>query len=98
MADTRGYEADRCVSAEAALHATDQGFACLVIEQDLPDGRGLDLLRELRARGVRTPAVLMTTNPTAAFRKRAADAGAPIVEKPLLGEELFTEIHRLILV
>lgn len=95
MADTRGYDVRRCASVEAALRATDQGFACLIIEQNLPDGRGLDLLRELRARGVRTPAVLMTTNPTATFLKRAVDAGAPIVEKPLLGEELFTEIRRL---
>lgn len=95
MADTRGYDVRRCASAREALDAADQAYACLVIAQNLPDLDGLELLRELRARGVPAPAVLVTNSPSAAVRKQAADAGAPVVEKPLLDDELLIQIRRL---
>jgi FixJ family two-component response regulator len=49
---------------------------------------GLDLLAVLRARHVDLPAILITTQPNAALRRRAAQGGVHIIEKPLLGETL----------
>lgn len=95
MADTQGYDVRRCASARDALDTIDQPFACLVIAQNLPDLNGLELLHELRACGVRSPAVLVTNSPSAAVRKQAAAAGVPVVEKPLLDEELLIQIRRL---
>jgi FixJ family two-component response regulator len=54
---------------------------------------GLDLLTELRRRQVSAPAILITTHPSAAVRQRAAAAAMVLIEKPLLGEALFQEIH-----
>ena len=54
---------------------------------------GLDLLAELRRRQVVAPAILITTHPSAAVRERATATGAALVEKPLLGDALFQEIH-----
>lgn len=56
--------------------------AVLVVDDDLPDGRGADLVRELRAsprtRGVR---VIFCTSAGSARRRQIA-ALAPVVQKP----------------
>lgn len=98
MTDTRGFEVERCKTAREAIAraSPDRTFACLIIDQVLPDLQGIDLLATLRERGVDAPAILITTAPSAALRRQAAAAGAPIVEKPLLDEMLFTQIHRLL--
>jgi two-component system response regulator FixJ len=66
---------------------------CLVIDQKLPGLSGLDLVDELRRRDVSAPVILITTGPTAQIRRAAAAAGIAIVEKPLIGDALFHEIH-----
>jgi FixJ family two-component response regulator len=66
---------------------------CLVIDFKLPDVDGLNLLAALRNRAVQLPAVLITTNPTASLRRRAAAIDVPIVEKPLLGNALVDAIR-----
>src|SRR5215217_4621172 len=65
---------------------------CLVIDWNLADGDGLALLAALRARGVSLPSILTASNPGRALRARAAAAGAAIVEKPLIGEDLTAAI------
>jgi two-component system, LuxR family, response regulator FixJ len=65
---------------------------CLVIDQRLPDIEGLKVIDALRARSVELPAILVTTNPTRALRKRADAANVTIVEKPLITGALFQRI------
>lgn len=48
----------------------------LLLDYRLPDGKGTELLRELRQQGIRTPAVLMTANAARGFNEAARDAGA----------------------
>jgi FixJ family two-component response regulator len=69
------------------------GVDCLVIDYKLPGMNGLDLLAELRRRGVLAPAILITTYPSAVVRERAAASGTALIEKPLLGDALFLEIR-----
>jgi FixJ family two-component response regulator len=69
---------------------------CLVIDLRLPDADGLDLVSSLRGRGVGLPAILITTNPTEATRRRAAAAHVVIVEKPSLGNALPDAIRNAI--
>jgi DNA-binding response OmpR family regulator len=66
-----------------------------VIDQNLPDLSGVELLGRLRARGVAAPAVIITTAPSAALVRQTAAVGAAIVEKPLLDEALFARIADL---
>lgn len=98
MADTRGFRVERCGSAREAIALAGRGrrIACLIIDQNLPDLKGIELLALLREQGVEAPAILITSAPSAVLRRQAAAAGAPIVEKPLLDEALFTQIRRLI--
>ncbi|EMD81620.1 response regulator [Pacificimonas flava] len=97
------YEQDRSVlaSLEFALAlegyrvldgtsagANPRGAACLIIEQRHGASGGLALLAQLRAGGCNTPTVLMATNPTRSTRKLADAAGVPLIEKPLLNNDL----------
>ncbi len=62
--------------------------ACLVIDYKLPSMDGLTLVSVLRSRGDASPAILITTNPSAAVSQRARAQQMKIVEKPLLGNAL----------
>lgn len=66
---------------------------CLVLDFQLPGMNGLQLLKELRLRKVRLPALLITSNPSLALRQEACEAGVKVVEKPLLGDTLVEGIH-----
>lgn len=96
MAGTRGYKVLGCTTAAQALVELDGSVSCLVLDQHLPDIKGIRLLNQIRAAGIQTPALLMTTSPSATLRSQAAAAGAPIVEKPLLDESLFQQIENLL--
>ena len=48
----------------------------LLVDYRLPDGSGVELVRELRRQGVGTPAVLMTANAEQGFNESARGAGA----------------------
>jgi two-component system response regulator FixJ len=67
--------------------------ACLVIDYQMPGLDGLDLLKRLRANGVRLPAIIITTLPKASVLIDAAALGATVVEKPLLGNAFIVAIE-----
>jgi two-component system, LuxR family, response regulator FixJ len=90
-----GYLVMSCADAEAAMRVPADQLSCLVIDFKLPDIDGLDLGQRLRGAGVTAPMILITSNPDARCRARAARSGAVIVEKPLLGDRLLREIRAL---
>jgi FixJ family two-component response regulator len=90
-----GYRVCSCADAEAALRVPAEQLACLVIDYKLPDIDGMDLAQRLRNAGVTAPMILITSNPDARCRARAARGGAVIVEKPLLGDRLLRQIRAL---
>jgi two-component system response regulator FixJ len=58
---------------------------CLVIEQNMPEMTGLDLLITLRSDGINLPAILTTSRPTAELQRQAATAGFQcVLDKPLV--------------
>jgi FixJ family two-component response regulator len=59
----------------------------------LPGMTGLDLIATLRERQISAPAILITSNPSAALINRAKPAHIPIVEKPLLNDSLIEAIR-----
>jgi FixJ family two-component response regulator len=75
-------------ATEALAEPTFPQNGCLVIDYNLPEMNGLDMLQQLRARGTLTPAILITGARSEAVTKRAAAADIPIVDKPLLGNAL----------
>lgn len=67
--------------------------ACLVVDHHLPGTDGFNLLTTLRGVGVKAPAVMIATNPNAALRAKAAEAGVTVVEKPLLNDALLVAVR-----
>ena len=51
----------------------------LILETELADGSGVSVLRELRARGVTAPALLLTGHPSGELFRRAAELDAALV-------------------
>lgn len=87
--DVRSFRDAETLLASEAL--PDKG--CLILDYHLPGVDGLGLLERLRENGVRLPAVLITTNPRPHLRARAAAAGVPIIEKPLLSDALLSAVR-----
>jgi FixJ family two-component response regulator len=94
--DTEGYRVAAFRDATTVLAAphVDEP-ACIVVDHRLPGLSGLQVLSQLRARGVTAPALLITTHPNAALRREAAAAHVEIVEKPLLGDVLAAKVRAL---
>jgi FixJ family two-component response regulator len=84
-----GFAVEVCENGEALLDRPDGPLpACLVLDQHLEAISGIEALAQLRARGVAWPTLLITTHPKADLRAAAAELGARILEKPLLGGAL----------
>jgi DNA-binding NarL/FixJ family response regulator len=66
----------------------------LLVDFNLPDHKGTELLRSLRAEGDRTPAVVMTATARSGLNEAAREAGAQgTVVKSAKGEELLTTLR-----
>jgi DNA-binding NarL/FixJ family response regulator len=63
-------------AAEALELVSRRRVDVLLVDYRLPDGRGTELVRELRQRGVTTPTVLMTANAEQGFNEASREAGA----------------------
>ncbi len=73
------------------------GEACLVIDAYLPGMSGLDLLKRLRDRGDRLPAIMITGNSDVPMAVQAMKAGAmDFIEKPIGRDELVASIEHAV--
>lgn len=66
---------------------------CLVLDYRLPGIDGLQLLGLLRRCGVALPAIIITSTPSRSLRARVAQAGAILVEKPLMCDALASAVR-----
>ena len=79
-------------AAEAALAA--EQFAAIVLDLGLPRLSGLDLLRRVRARGDRTPVIVLTARDAVDDRVRGLDLGADdYLVKPVALAELDARVR-----
>ena len=84
-----------CADARQALAAG--GFQAAVLDLMLPDGSGLDLLAELRARGDALPVLLLTARDRTADKVAGLDAGADdYLGKPFELDELAARLRALV--
>ena len=95
LLEMEGFAVETFASGEALLlRAPPVGPGCMLIDERLPGVSGLDTLRQLRARRIELPAILITSHPKPGLREAAARDGTPILEKPLPAEALVTAINK----
>ena len=95
--ETEGFSVRLYASgAELLKDAALADYGCLIVDQSMPAMSGLELIVRLRDRSIAVPVILTISKPSAALRQRAANAGVPIVEKPLLGNALVDEIRLIV--
>jgi DNA-binding response OmpR family regulator len=86
--DTAGTRVEACAAVAAG------SFDVLVLDLMLPDGSGLDVLRELRAAGNRTPVLLLTALDDVPDRVKGLDLGADdYLGKPFDLDELAARVR-----
>ena len=82
--------------SEGLARAGESRFDTLIIDIELPDGSGLDLCREVRRRGVRTPILFLTARGEVEDRVSGLDAGADdYLKKPFALAELHARLRAL---
>jgi two-component system response regulator FixJ len=95
--ETEGFAVRTYATGADVLDAADLArCACFIVDQKLPGMSGLDLIATIRGQHIAAPVILITSHPTIMLRERAARAGIPIVEKPLLGNTLLERVQGLI--
>ena len=83
----RDAQAQMCMEESAR-------FVCAVLDLGLPDGEGLDLLRQWRRNRLNMPVIVLTARDAVASRIDGLDAGADdYVIKPVAPEELASRIR-----
>jgi FixJ family two-component response regulator len=94
LLESHGLQIETFPSAEALLESALAACVdCLLVDIQMPGLGGVELLEQLRASGVHTPAILMTAN-VEHIGARAAQVGAlTVLRKPFGEEELLNWIR-----
>jgi two-component system, NtrC family, nitrogen regulation response regulator NtrX len=86
--EREGYGVGVCHSA-AAFRASGGRVDAYLLDVKLPDGNGIDLLREIRSRGIPAPVVMISGHGTIAEAVESTRAGAyDFLEKPLARDKV----------
>jgi DNA-binding response OmpR family regulator len=93
-----GFAVDRVVTLEDARAEADRAiFDAILLDRGLPDGDGLTLVDELRARRNATPVLVMTARDAVPDRVAGLDAGADdYLVKPFASEEMLARVRALL--
>ena len=95
--DQHGVTVDYAYSVREALHlALEACFDVVLLDVQLPDGDGIALCRELKARGLNSPILFLTARGEISDKLRGFDAGGvDYVVKPFAPVELLARIKAL---
>lgn len=97
LLEASGFRVRTFANAEEFLAAGKPGEAgCIVLDQQLSGISGIELIEGLRAQGLRTPAIMVTSDGTQ-LGVRAASAGVTaVLRKPIAGDALEDWLNRIL--
>ncbi len=92
-----GIEVVLCRSAAEGLEALAQAgpFDVILTDHDMPEMDGIDFLRQVRARGIAIPAVVLSSSPSLVRDKGGDLKLSGILQKPLLRAELYRHLQAI---
>jgi FixJ family two-component response regulator len=95
LLEVMGYSVETYHSGQAFLDQPTFGrVACVVVDQNMPGMTGIEMLRELAARGVAIPTLLITGDYNSRIVQQATELGVmKVLEKPMSHHELLRFIQ-----
>ncbi len=92
-----GFEVDVAVSVRDGWTAVQRDYHLIILDLGLPDGDGMQLVRDLRASGRGVPILILTARDGAEHRVRGLDEGADdYVVKPFHMGELMARVRTIL--
>jgi DNA-binding response OmpR family regulator len=93
-----GWRVDVTSTAfDAVEYLLSGAYDCAVVDVELPDGNGMEMVSNLRQLGVKLPVLMLTVHGELADRVAGLNAGADdYVVKPFAPEELMARVHALV--
>jgi DNA-binding response OmpR family regulator len=89
-----GYEVTLCDSLQAARLESAEKFQLIVLDWMLPDGQGIDFLREIRAKKLSVPIMMLTARSELIDKVIGLESGADdYMTKPFEPRELVARIR-----
>jgi FixJ family two-component response regulator len=90
LLETMGYQFETYRSGPDFLaRAQMDQLACLIVDQNMPQMTGLDMIAQLSQRGINIPALLITGVHDPEVERRAVSLGVmTVLEKPMSHHEL----------
>lgn len=94
--ETASFSVRDYASADAFLADYQAGTrGCLIVDYNMPEMTGLELLQKLQSERIAPPAIVITGHGNRALEERLRDAGAfAMLEKPVDADELIAVIER----
>jgi len=90
----QGMEVKLTESLKTAREVDSTAYSVVVLDWMLPDGQGIDLLKEMRANGVETPVIMLTARTDLIDRVVGLESGAnDYMSKPFEPRELVARIR-----
>ena len=82
--------------AEALAYAEAESYDAMILDWMMPEKDGVEALREMRAKGITTPCLLLTARDAIEDRVTGLDAGADDhLPKPFNGKELLARVRAM---
>ena len=81
--------------AEALLTLESASFDAILTDHDMPDMNGLMLATRIRAAGIKTPIVLLSSSPANAREEQGGEHLAATLQKPILRADLYRRLQAL---
>ncbi len=95
--EREGFRVTDAATLADAMRALDGSPDLVILDRRLPDGEGLDVLRELRARGRSTPVIVLSARGMPEDRVEGLEGGADdYVTKPFHLRELVARVHAVL--
>src|SRR5580704_13325384 len=92
------FAVDHAKTRQDGLHlATKESYDLLIVDRRLPDGDGLELIRDVRGRGLGTPILILSALADLDARVQGLDSGADdYLAKPFAFSELLARARALL--
>ena len=98
LLERSGYLVDAVYDgAEAVDYALAEAYDGMVLDWMMPEKDGVEALREMRQKGIKTPCLLLTARDDVEDRVTGLDAGADdYLSKPFNGKELLARVRAML--